>query len=116
MKLQTSIAPRRDGVVRVLGQDRQTYVFAPGPDGELTCDVTDVATVAALLATQNFWPADPEDTDHALDLVKKTTQPEGGEPGGDDDEDDDEEDVADALPVEANTPPAPKRAKKAKAE
>lgn len=112
MKLQTSIAPRRDGTVRVSGLDRQTYVFAPGPDGELTCDVTDVSTVAALLATQNFWPADPEDADRALDLVKKTTQPEGG----DDDEDDDEEDVADALPVEANTPPAPKRAKKAKAE
>lgn len=116
MKLQTSIAPRRDGTVRVSGLYRQTYVFAPGPDGELTCDVTDEATVAALLATQNFWPADPEDADHALDLVKKTTQPEGGEPGGDDDLEDDEEAVADALPVEANTPPAPKRAKKAKAE
>jgi len=116
MKLQTSIAPRRDGTVRVSGLDRQTYVFAPGPDGELTCDVTDEATVAALLATQNFWPADPEDADHALNLVKKTTQPDGGEPGGDDDLDDDEEEVADALPVEANTPPAPKRAKKAKAE
>lgn len=112
MNLQTSIAPRRDGTVRVSGLDRQIYVFAPGPDGELTCDVTNVSAVAALLATQNFWPADPEDADHALDLVKKTTQPEGG----DDDEDDDEEEVADALPVEANTPPAPKRAKKAKAE
>ena len=115
MKLQTSIAPRRDGTVRVSGLDRQTYVFAPGPDGELTCDVTDEATVAWLLATKNFWPADEQDFEAALELAKKA-EPDGGEPGGDDDLDDDEEEVADALPVEANTPPAPKRAKKAKAE
>ncbi len=116
MNLQTSIAPRRDGTVRVSGLGRHIYVFAPGPDGELTCDVTDEATVAWLLATKNFWPADPEDADHALDLVKKTSQAHGGEPGGDDDVDEDEEEAADAWPEEANTPPAPKRAKKAKAE
>ena len=113
MKLQTSIAPRRDGTVRVLGQDRQTYVFVAGEDGELTCDVTDEATIAYLLLRQDFWPADPDDAESALDLVKKTTQPEGGEQAGDDDEDDeddeDEEAVPNALPVEANTPPAPAR-------
>ena len=120
MKLQTSIPPRRDGTVRVLGLDRQTYVFVAGEDGELTGEVTDEATVAFLLESQNFWPADPEDAERALDLVKKPAT-EGGEQGGDDDKDDeDDEDGEDgegappALPVEANTPPAPKRARKVK--
>ena len=106
MKLQTSIPPRRDGTVRVLGLDRQTYVFVAGEDGELTGEVTDEATVAFLLESQNFWPADPEDAERALDLVKATEPDEGGE---DDAEGDDEDIPADALPVEANTPPAPAR-------
>jgi hypothetical protein len=109
MKLQTSIPARRDGTVRVLGQDRQTYVFAAGPDGELIGDVTDEATIAFLLAGGLFWPADPEDFDAALSLAKKS------EPA-DDEPDDDDEPSMDALPVEAETPPAPKRARKAKAE
>lgn len=105
MKLQTSIAPRRDGKVLVLGQDRQTYVFVAGEDGELTCDVTDEATVAMLLATQKFWPADPEDAERALSLVKKPQADEQGDADEDDDDADDDEAVANALPVEANTPP-----------
>ena len=110
MKLQTSIKPRRDGTVSVLGQDRQTYVFAAGPDGELTADVADEATVAHLLATGNFWPADEADQEQALELVKqaqKTDEDEG-----------DEEDEADdnALPVEAETPPAPRRGRARKAQ
>jgi hypothetical protein len=105
MKLQTSIPARRDGTVRVLGQDRQTYVFAAGPDGELIGDVTDEATIAFLLAGGLFWPANPEDFDAALSLAKQAEPVE-----------DDDEDGMDALPVEAETPPAPKRARKAKAE
>ena len=100
MKLQTNIPPRRDGTVTVLGQDRQTYVFAAGQDGELTSDVADEATVAHLLATGNFWPANEADHAQALALVKQAQ-------GDDDDEDEDDDEPEDALPVEANT--APKR-------
>lgn len=106
MKLQTSIPPRRDGTVRVLGPDRQTYVFVAGEDGELTGEVTDEATVAFLLESQNFWPADPEDAERALDLVKK---PVDDGDGDDDDDGEDDEDAPPALPIEANTPPAPAR-------
>jgi hypothetical protein len=112
MKLQTSIKPRRDGTVRAQGLDGVTYVFTPGEDGELTADVTDEATVAFLLRTQNFWPADPEDAERAMDLVKSNES--DGEDGEDESEDEDDEPSVDALPVEANTPPAPKRARKAK--
>lgn len=98
MKLQTNIPPRRDGTVTVLGQDRQTYVFAADDEGLLSADVADEATVAALLATGHFWPADADDAQQALALVKQAQ-------GDDEDEDDDEPE--DALPVEANT--APKR-------
>jgi hypothetical protein len=98
VKLQTNIPPRRDGTVAVLGQDRQTYVFAADDEGLLSADVADEATVAALLATGHFWPADADDAQQALALVKQAQ-------GDDDDEDDDEPE--DALPVEANT--APKR-------
>ena len=97
MKLQTNIPPRRDGTVTVLGQDRQTYVFATDDEGLLSADVADEATVAALLATGHFWPADADDAEQALALVKQAQ--------GDDEDDDDEPE--DALPVEANT--APKR-------
>lgn len=100
MKLQTNIPPRRDGTVTVLGQDRQTYVFAADDEGLLSADVADEATVAALLATGHFWPADADDAEQALALVKQAQ-------GDDDDEDDDDDEPEDALPVEANT--APKR-------
>lgn len=109
MKLQTSIKPRRDGTVTVLGQDRQTYVFAAGPDGELTADVADEATVAHLLATGNFWPADEADQEQALLLVKQAQQADEAE------EDEDEADD-NALPVEAETPPAPRRGRPRKAQ
>ena len=109
MKLQTSIKPRRDGTVSVLGQDRQTYVFAAGPDGELTADVADEATVAHLLATGNFWPADEADQEQALELVKQAQKADEAE------EDEDEADD-NALPVEAETPPAPRRGRARKAQ
>lgn len=111
MKLQTSIKPRRDGTVTVLGQDRQTYVFAAGPDGELTADVADEATVAHLLATGNFWPADEADQEQALLLVKQAQQADEADEADDEDEADDN-----ALPVEAETPPAPRRGRARKAQ
>lgn len=108
MKLHTSIPPRRDGTVKVTGQDSQTYVFEVDADGELSCDVTDEATLAAMLSTDNFYPADPADAEAAADLMV-----------GQDEEADDEPEEADeseegALPVEAETPPSPKRARKVK--
>ena len=111
MKLQTSIKPRRDGTVSVLGQDRQTYVFVAGPDGELTADVADPATIAQLLATGNFWPADEADQEQALELVKQAQKAD--EADGDDDEDEADDN---ALPVEAGTPPAPRRGRPRKAQ
>lgn len=106
MKLQTSIPPRRDGTVRVTGKDGRPHVFMLDDEGELTCDVADEATVAFLLESQHFWPADPEDAERAMALVKKPQAEESGE--ADDEEgvaDGDEEMPANALPVEANTPP-----------
>lgn len=96
MKLQTSIKPRRDGTVTVLGKDRQIHVFVADDEGLLSADVADEATVAALLATGNFWPADESDAEQALALVKQAQA-----------DDEDEDEPEDALPVEANT--APKR-------
>lgn len=107
MKLQTNIPPRRDGTVTVLGQDRQTYVFAADDEGLLSADVADEATVAALLATGNFWPADESDAEQALALVKQAQ--------GDDEPDEDDDEPEDALPVEANTPPK-RRGRPRKAE
>lgn len=101
MKLQTAIPARRDGTVIVQGLDGQRYVFAKDQDGELSCDVTDDATVAHLLAGKNFWPADERDAEAALKLLDAADD-------GDDDSDDGEDDADDefgGLPQEANTPP-----------
>lgn len=113
MKLQTSIKPRLDGTVKVLGQDRQTYVFAADDEGLLTGDVSDEPTIAALLATGNFWPADESDAELALVLVKEAEKSAHAEDGEDDQ--DDEEEPLDGLPVEANTPPK-RRGRPRKAE
>lgn len=107
MKLQTNIPPRRDGTVTALGQDRQTYVFAADDEGVLSADVADEATVAALLATGHFWPADADDAEQALALVKQAQ--------GDDEDEDDEDEPEGGLPVEANTPPK-RRGRPRKAE
>lgn len=107
MKLQTSIKPRRDGTVKVTGQDRQTYVFVADSDGELSCDVTDTATVARLLAGGEFWPANTEDHDAAMALTVAGDD-EDDEPADGDDLADDVGDI-NALPLEANTPPVARR-------
>ena len=116
MKLQTSIKARRDGTVKALGLDGKTYVFTPDAAGDMSCDVTDERTAALLLSTGNFWPEDQADLESALALVQ-TPGGESTEPDPEDDEDDldGEDPPADALPVEAETPPAPLSAKAAKA-
>ena len=101
MKLQTAIPARRDGTVIVQGLDGQRYVFTKDQDNELSCDVTDDATVAHLLAGKNFWPADERDAEAALKLLDAADDSDGD---ADFDDDDDGAD-ADGLPQEANTPP-----------
>jgi hypothetical protein len=104
MKLNTSIAPRRDGTVKASGPSGQTYVFTLDEDGELACDVADEMDLAALLETDNFYPADPADAERAADLVAA----EDDEPAESEDED------MGGLPIEAETPPVAKRTRKAK--
>lgn len=113
MKLQTSIKPRRDGTLTVTAKDGQRFAFAAGPDGELVGDVTDEATVAHLLATGLYWPANPEDFDGALKLSEAIEKADddlgddlGDELGDDDGDDADVEVVGNGLPQESNTPPA----------
>jgi len=104
MILHTAIPPRKDGTVVARGRSGAAWVFRPGADGEMTCDVADVDDVADLLATGRFYPALEADFDAALALTKQD--------GLDDDDADDE--PGSPLPVEARTPPAPPRARKAR--
>lgn len=105
MKLQTTIAPRRDGTVIVRGHKGQEFKFTPDDHEELTCDVSDELLVAKLLASGNFFPADEADFAVATALVQSATEPpvEPDEPDDDDGEDDDlPDDTGDlnALPIE----------------
>lgn len=113
MKLQTTIIPRADGTVVVRGDDGKKYVFQHGDDGILECDVTCKLTAARLLGTGDFFPLDEGDFSDALALTASAqtqTTEDGQEPGA---SDLDDPVNLDALPVEANTPPAPKAAAKA---
>ena len=131
MLLQTSIKPRREGVVIVTGLDGSRLAFEPNAAGELECAVDHEPTVAHLIATQNFYPADEADYAAAMELsqaaLSTQTEPVGtGAPAGEpsqaalaqktDDELDLEDDEGDpdalpvegaaaALPIEAETPP-----------
>lgn len=82
MKLQTSIPPRRDGTVRHTAKDGKTYLFTPGPDGDLVCDVEDPEVLAFLLKSDNFYPVNPEDYDKALQIAGKPQSPVIGPAGG----------------------------------
>lgn len=109
MKLQTSIAPRRDGTVVVRTGSGASFVFSPDASGALVGEVACEDTAAALLAGGHFFPADPADGEAALALVRRVADDDSDDDG---DDDDDEADQASALPVEANTPPAPARVRK----
>lgn len=111
MKLETSIKPRRDGVVLTTGLDGSKYTFAPDPEhgDALVCEVGDEATVKHLLALGNFYPANEADFDRAAELVGDTD----GDGEGDGDGEDDPVDP-NALPIESNTPPVPGPPKKIK--
>ena len=104
MKLQTSIKPRKDGNVLATGENGKTYAFQPDENGDLVCDVDHEPTIALLLRTEFFTPVDDGDFAAAIELTAEV-------PGPDEIDDPDDESDPDALPVEANTPPAPVRRK-----
>lgn len=95
MLLQTTIPARRDGTVLVDGLDGRKYVFSAGADG-LECEVGHQDTVAMLVKSGMFYPANPGDYDVALDLTVH-----------DDEAEEDSSDDENAPPMEAMT--APKR-------
>jgi hypothetical protein len=120
MKLLTSIPLRRDGTVRAAGPDGQPWVFrvAEG-EAEPSCDVDDPDSVAALLATEQFYPANPDDYGAARSMLGQADAADADAEGNGDADDDagdaDDPQGAAALPVEANTPPSPARARKPRA-
>lgn len=105
MKLYTSIPARKDGTVKVLGLDGATHVFERDGDGELSGEIEHAPTVASLLAGGLFCPADAADYEEALVLTAADDEGDGDEGGAG------SEDEGNGLPVEANTPPAPARAR-----
>lgn len=123
MKLQTTIKPRRNGTVNVMGLDGKTYTFAPDDAGELVCDIDHDPTVAHLLKLRDFEPADLGDFTAAEAMLKGAAAGDADDDADDvpDADDDapgaDDEAPAGGLPVEANTPPKarPGKGKKARA-
>jgi hypothetical protein len=116
MKIETSTPLRRDGTVIVSGLDGVSYVFKPDEEsGMVVCDVDHEPTVAHLLRVGTFFPADEADHEKAAALIDLIQSPAGDDEDDGSDDDEDEEVDPNALPVEAGTPPAPRK-KKAKAE
>jgi hypothetical protein len=107
MKLETTISPRKDGVVNVeFGKVK--YVFAADEEGRLVADVDEESIIANLLNSGNFIPADDADFEVAA-LIAAPAE----ESDEDDDEDSDEEEL-NGLPVEEQTPPSGRKPRKAK--
>lgn len=115
MRLETTISPRRDGVVNV-EIDSQKYVFAADESGSMVCDVKNDDHAAHLLKQgDNFLPYDEADFVKAAELAR-------GDDDSNDDDDDDGEDPVDmnAAPIEepasvvAAEPAAPKAGRKKK--
>lgn len=117
MKLATTIPPRRDGTVIARGATGEAHVFRRGDSGDLECDVTDLDLVASLLSGGLFYPVDPADYDAALRLSGDADDSDGdGDSDADaDDDGEGEDDVAGGQPIEAETPPKPRRGRPPKA-
>lgn len=111
MQLLAHIRPRRDGTLSAVGVSGQTYAFQPNAAGEMVCEVSDPADVAAFLALAHFEPADASDFAEAEALLAAVDDDADGDGADGDADDDGDEVVGDALPVEANTPPQPARKK-----
>lgn len=116
MRLETTISPRRDGVVNV-EIDGQKYVFAADESGAMVCDVKHDNHAAHLLKQgDNFLPYDEADFVKAAELAR------GDDDSNDGNDDDDGEDPVDmnAAPIEepasvvAAEPAAPKAGRKKK--
>jgi len=60
MLIETIIIPRKDGTVTDDFHGRKN-VFVPGEEGRLVCDINDAPTIARLLATGNFFPAESQE-------------------------------------------------------
>lgn len=106
MKLCTDITPRRDGTVRVLGEDGQTYVFEGDP---LECEIAHEPTLKRLLKLGPFFPAAEADEGAAMLLLQEDAADEQDQDG---DRDLDPVDP-NAPPVEEKTPPKQTKARKA---
>lgn len=105
MKLETEIKPNGKGIVLVeFGKDKYTFK-AEQEGGALVCTVDKDDHVDHLLNLGTFFPADEADFARAARRVKRDEEQ-------DEDKDDDEgEESMDAMPLEANTPPKPARAR-----
>lgn len=102
MKLVTTIKPRREGVVHVVGVDGNQYTFEPDALGELTCVVEDRAVILQLFKLgQDFMPASEEDFELARKMMDQADDfvDDGEQSGGQEDLDDDDL-------VDPNAPPA----------
>lgn len=81
MLLETTIKPRTDGTVIGRMPDKTGYMFSPGADGVLSCDVTDEGHIAWLIGTGYFYPASSEDFGSAAELVAGDTPEIPGDEG-----------------------------------
>lgn len=108
MKLQTEIKPRRDGTVIATGPSGARYVFTADESGDLVCDVSNEADVAHFVGGESFYPALLDDQAKALEIVTRNQEPDDEADDGDQDDDGDDF-PADALPVEAETPPVARK-------
>lgn len=113
MKLATTIPPRRDGTVIARGATGEAHVFRRGDSGDLECDVTDLDLVASLLSGGLFYPVDPADYDDALRLSGDAD--DSDDDADADDADEGEDDDGGGQPIEAETPPKPRRGRPPKA-
>lgn len=112
MRLETTIPPRTDGtVIARFGED--VYRFTSDNNGTLACEVGNPEHVTFLLNTGNFYPASEADYAAATALLKQDEDME--EPADVYDDDDDDVDP-NAAPIESETPPAPRRGRRKKAE
>lgn len=107
MKIETDIAPRKDGTVRVTTPSGM-IVFEP-VNGALVADVRNDADLAFLLATGNFFPADEADHEQAQALIEEAAADAADQDGDDLPDDDGDEN---ATPVEVPAEPKAKLRKK----
>jgi len=112
MKLETNVPPRKDGTVTTqFGAD--VYRFTSDNSDAMVCEVSNPEHVAFLLSTGNFYPAYEADYAAAAALLKQNEDTE--DPADVYDDDDDDVDP-NAAPIESETPPAPRRGRRKKAE